>query len=38
MIGLNQSLQGVVIGILRIGVRIYGLDLRRSRLEVLSDI
>src|SRR5438105_15817231 len=38
IVGLNQSLQGMVTGSLRIGLGMYGLDLGRSMQETLSDI
>jgi hypothetical protein len=38
IVDLNRSLQGIVIGIGRIGARIYGPELRKSIRETLSDI
>jgi hypothetical protein len=38
IVGLNRSLQGIVIGIGRIGARISGPELRKSMRETLSDI
>ena len=38
IISYKQSLMLTVKGILRIGIRRYGLELRRSMLEILSDI
>src|SRR6266496_5235967 len=36
--GLNQSLQGMVTGLLRMGLGRYGVELQRSKQESLSDI
>jgi hypothetical protein len=38
IVGLNRSSQGIVIGIGRIGARIYMLELRKIMRETLSDI
>jgi hypothetical protein len=38
IIGYKESLMLMVKGILRMGIGSYGLDLRRSMLEILSDI
>ena len=38
IVGLNQSLQGMVTGSLRMGLGMYGLDLGRSKQETLSNI
>ena len=35
---MNQSLYRIAIGLLRIGIGIYRLELRRSIHEILSDI